>query len=826
MDTIDVIRRVMRTREGAGIAMGELREMISALFDRPRLQQKARQGKRYLDRWVRYELLHELTDEDFLLVLRDTVLMLGKFAGTPVVSNLVGMKGESFGLYLETSGEIAAKIPKHSFVRQCYGLEDTVPFPRKETVGDRLLMEETGFTSYKSFEQKTAVHSALTMPEGSTLLVTLSTGEGKSMVTQMSVARNSGLTILIVPTTALGKDQARAAVSVLKRVPKEAIWDFCGDQTTKLPELKEKLARREVRLLITSPEALVKNVGLRAIIEKAAEEQYASRLIIDEAHIVQDWGASFRSDFQFLSVIRREMLKKSGGRLRTVLLSATLTENAVSQLQELFSEKSGLKTNWIPVRCDSLRTEIRYMTDTLKYSDQLEEEQQKKILQYVKTLPKPMLIYTIRPDDAQKWWKFLRVHGIQNTATFTGLTEDAERSEIIKNWSEDKLDIVVATSAFGMGIDKPDVRTVMHVVMPESINRFYQEVGRGGRDGLPSLSMLCCCPQIEYHQASGITHRKIMTWEKMIRRWFEMIRDGVVESDVVELNTRSVPDYFDEKEKKVSGNRNRDWNLHTILFMVRHGWIEFVDMKYIAETDDYLIRVRMKDPVLLQDETRMAELGKAARESEYDAADRELKVFQEMIREQDHQCFAECFTRIYEKTNPDCGGCPEHGSAHYHSSRYRLHSYMARYADAQEKNLPFRYWHKCPCLVVNRSNQEDMDQAAEIAVKLMKAGIFTWIQSDSDAIRRKAVEYPGLVLNLAEAQELLDHHPSLLGPGVLLTLGKDVSENQRMLDFGCRLLEKGTSVAFHMKEDTVCAAYGKPVQQVFMSRTMSEQELK
>lgn len=823
MEPINIIRRVMENQgQGAGIALNDMKALIEVSYDHPREQQKARQGRRFLSRWKAFEIDRILSEEDFLLTLRDTVLMLGKFPGTAAVSNLVGKKGEEFGLFEETTGDISADIPTDTFIRQAYGIDSFEQTRRPLTAGDKILKEETGFSNYRSFEQKVAVHTALQMPEGSTLLVTLSTGEGKSTVTQISAARDPGLTVLVVPTTALGKDQARAARKVLKRIPQEAVYDFCGDQTEKISELIEKLKKQEIRLLITSPEALVKNLSLRQAIARAAEEDYLSRLIIDEAHIVQDWGAAFRPDFQFLSLIRREWLQKSSGKLRTILLSATLTEKSTESLRELFCDENSL---WIPVRCDSLRTEIRYMTDEIKWSPDLISVQGEKILHYVKTLPKPMLIYSIKPKEAEYWQKFLANHGIRNTTTFTGLTDDAERTDIIRKWSEDKLDIVLATSAFGMGIDKPDVRTVMHVVMPESINRFYQEVGRGGRDGLPSLSMLCCCPQAEFHQASNIAHRKIMTWEKMAKRWLAMIKVGNPEADIIELNTKSAPDYFDENEKERSGNRNRDWNLHTILFMVRQGWIELTDMKYAGDSGDYLIKVRMKDPALLQDEERMKKLGESPRQLEFDASDRELKIFQEMVREKENHCFAESFSRLYEHTDPDCGGCPQHRQVSYLSSGYRLHSHIASYINQGDIHLPFRIWRRNPCLLIEQKDPGDMNQALRTAIQLNQCGISTWIQPNNSSTAAKAEEFPGLVLNLEEANVLLDHHPALFGHAVLLTLGMNEWENQHLLEFGYKLIKNGTAAAFHMRPNTVFNEYGKPITQVVMCRTMTEQEL-
>lgn len=834
MEVIDIIRDVMSSRLSPGIALQEIEHLIPEFFDNPVLLRHLRQGRRYLNRWICFEKRNKITDDDFLMVLRDTILFLGKFSVTPLIQNLVGQRGEDYGLYLETSGEVSAKVSVYGndinyfFVRQCYGLEPFIQMEKPETAGDFLIHNATGYTSYKSFEQKVAIHTALSLPLGNTLLVTLSTGEGKSLVTQMCVYSNPGLTILVVPTVALGADQYRAAIQVLKNsVSSEKIFNFTGDQTENFIDLQNKLSHKEIRLLITSPEAIVKNTGLRKALTYAAESGYLSHLIIDEAHIVQDWGATFRPDFQFLSVIRRDLLQRSGNTLRTILLSATLTDDAIHQLQDFFSEKTDNQhSNFIPVRCDTLRTEIRYMVDPISRGENIEYVHRKKVLQYVRTLPKPMLIYTIQPGVAESWRSFLSENGIRNIATFTGLTPDDERLDIINRWNHDDLDIVVATSAFGMGIDKPDVRTVMHVTMPESINRFYQEVGRGGRDGWPSLSLLCYCPAIDHHQQTHISHRKIMTAEKMLKRWFIMSTDPRAErkADVIVLDTRKVPEYFTEKERELSGNRNRDWNLHTILFLVRHHFIEFEDMYFIPESGDYYVKVRMLDPDLMQDETKLNPLVQSFREEEYQATDKAFNLFFDMIRERDVCCFGERFSTLYTQADTDCGGCPQHNRERFLSSAYRLHNHVPPYQIKQIKR-PYRIWHDSRCLLVNHVGDLDAEQMIKVATKLQEVGVTTWILPTNQELRNKSVLFHGMVISIEEAKILISKHRSLFGSGVLLSLGNNSRENQHMLDFGLHLLAKDIAVAFHMNINTICESYSRPMDQIVLCATLSEREL-
>ena len=113
----------------------------------------------------------------------------------------------------------------------------------------------------------------------------------------------------------------------------------------------------------------------------------------------------------------------------------------------------------------------------------------------VRKLPHPMIIYVARPLDADNIKKSLANVGINNVRTFTGLTGKSQRKKLIDEWVDNEYEIIIATSAFGVGVDKSDVRTVIHTYIPQNANTYYQELGRGGRDCLPCLSVMCLQPE-------------------------------------------------------------------------------------------------------------------------------------------------------------------------------------------------------------------------------------------------------------------------------------------------------------------------------------------
>lgn len=135
------------------------------------------------------------------------------------------------------------------------------------------------------------------------------------------------------------------------------------------------------------------------------------------------------------------------------------------------------------------------------------------MLELVQKLPHPMIIYVARPEEADDIKNYLKDNGITNVQTFTGLTTGTKRKELIDRWSDDQFEIMIATSAFGVGVDKSDVRTVLHMYIPPNPNAYYQELGRGGRDRLPCLSVMCTHPE-DLNIAFQRISKKVMTTEK------------------------------------------------------------------------------------------------------------------------------------------------------------------------------------------------------------------------------------------------------------------------------------------------------------------------
>lgn len=519
----------------------------------------------------------------------------------------------------------------------------------EEVIGDGFLYNVTGYKTYRSSTQKILINAAMNMPEGSTLLGCMPTGEGKSLVGIVpQYYEEEGTTIVIVPTVALAIDQSkRSEYYYSNRYIKPAAYHSQLDSNDK-KRIYWDLINGKIPLLYISPEAVL-NSKFKDILLECAKKGYINRLIIDEAHIVEDWGSQFRTEFQLLSIYRRKLLEASNNKLKTILLSATFTNNTVDMLKVLFSEGD----NYIEIRGDALRPEIQYFVD----KNRTNQERISKIKQILPLLPRPIILYVIKPEDAENWKEEILNIGFKSVKTFTGrITNRNKREELMNQWNNDDIDIMVATSAFGMGIDKKDIRTIVHCCIPESINRFYQEVGRGGRDGFPSISLLSIMPSHDMEDSNYLIGNRVMTIEKFISRWDSMRKNHLerVSGNTMWVDTNTRPDYMED----ITGRLSASWNEYVLLLLYREGYIDILDIMQDNATMIKKLLIKVKKDTL----NDMAKLEIELEDIRKREADTIYGEFDEMGNiiniEKAGRCFAEYFNNVYPLVELSCGGCP------------------------------------------------------------------------------------------------------------------------------------------------------------------------
>lgn len=591
----------------------------------------------------------ECSLRNFLLYLKTSVTIKGYNLLTP----------NRFGLKVNYSNNsIYANFELPNYVNETF-VRTTFDNQQVQKVADDTAIKAVNpyiykltkqkFRTFKSIEQQLAVMGALRVPAGYTAMVAMSTGGGKSLITQtVSYQYDNSLTIIIVPTISLMLDQQRNASSIIKPDNKKEIMYYHSG--CNVDELISALDKNLVRMLFISPEALIKNIRIQDSILKANSKGYLKNLVIDEAHIIIVWGASFRVDFQCLDSFKR-LLVKDNPSLRTYLLSATFSKKVVDNLKMFYGDDD----RWIEIRLDALRKEPRF--DIIKCNSYTEKHD--RIKELVCKLPRPMIIYVNSPDDAEKVQHELAKVGFDNTRIFTGKTKSIDRERIINEWISDKFDLMIATCAFGVGVDKKDVRTVIHSYIPSSADQYYQECGRGGRDGLPCLSVMLYTD--DDIKATMSMTQKVLTVEKLCGRWFSMLnnRKTNIRLDSIVIDTSVKPNYSDTDSFYVDvNNADITWNVYVILLLRRARMIEITDVKY--SDDRYIFNIRLIDKRIRFDCEQTIEIFNSIRDDESKSIYMEIKELTSKLRRVGKSCWSSMFNDIYLLTEEYCAGCNNH----------------------------------------------------------------------------------------------------------------------------------------------------------------------
>lgn len=413
-------------------------------------------------------------------------------------------------------------------------------------------------TTYRCEGQREAVRNALLAPPGSTFAVTLPTGAGKSLVAHIhALLQRSGVTVVVVPTTALALDQERALQDVVSHPL--AYYGGSDEETRERNEqVRARIRDGTQRIVFTSPEALLGS--LVSAIYEAARGGHLHTLVLDEAHIVDQWGDAFRASFQDLAGLRMDLLRAAKEEFRTFLLTATLNETSLRTLHDFFSRPGPFGV----LSAVQLRPEPSYW-----FAKCSEVQQQRRVLEAIQHLPRPLILYTSKVQDAKDWYDKLCREGYKRISHMTGETSAAARDDILRKWRQREIDVMVATSAFGLGVDQSDVRAVVHACLPESIDRYYQEVGRGGRDGCASVSMVLYTEEDVAKDAKNLSRRVIIGNEKGIQRWRRMHAGG----KRIDGDRWRVPIDVGRTLDQSGSDTNRAWNVRTLTLMHRAGLI-------------------------------------------------------------------------------------------------------------------------------------------------------------------------------------------------------------------------------------------------------------
>ena len=319
------------------------------------------------------------------------------------------------------------------------------------------LKEFFGFDSFKSDQERIVRH----LVDGNNAFVLMPTGGGKSLCYQLPALVMEGTAIVISPLIALMKNQVDAIRGFVSH--NDGIAHFLNSSLSKaqINEVKKDLVSGVTKLLYVAPESLTKAENV-AILKEIKISFYA----VDEAHCISEWGHDFRPEYRRIRNIIEDI-----GVAPIIALTATATPKVQSDI---------LKNLGMP---DATVFKSSFNRSNLYYEIRDKSDPKRDIIRYIRQNPgKSGIIYCLSRKKVEELAELLNINGIKALPYHAGL--DAKtRADNQDKFLMEEVDVIVATIAFGMGIDKPDVRFVIHYDIPKSIEGYYQETGRAGRDG-------------------------------------------------------------------------------------------------------------------------------------------------------------------------------------------------------------------------------------------------------------------------------------------------------------------------------------------------------
>ena len=321
-----------------------------------------------------------------------------------------------------------------------------------------VLREYWGYESFRP-KQEDIVNAAL---EGKDVLAILPTGGGKSVCFQVPAMMREGIAIVVTPLIALMKDQ----VQNLSRRGIKALCVNAGMGRREVELTLNNAAYGDFKFLYVSPERLG-----TSLFRNYVQEMNVSFIVVDEAHCISQWGYDFRPDYLQI------------GKLREIVDAPViaLTATATPEVAEDIMDRLGFE--------DKLLIKSGFERPNLSYIVRECEDKLGQLLNICMNVDGTGIVYVRSRKKTEELAAFLTSNGISSSFYHAGLGPDS-RTDRQEKWKKDEIRVMVCTNAFGMGIDKPDVRFVVHFDLPDSPEAYFQEAGRGGRDGKRSFAVL------------------------------------------------------------------------------------------------------------------------------------------------------------------------------------------------------------------------------------------------------------------------------------------------------------------------------------------------
>lgn len=415
-----------------------------------------------------------------------------------------------------------------------------------------ILKQYWGYSAFRPL-QEDIINSIL---DGKDTLALMPTGGGKSLCYQVPGLVNDGLCLVISPLIALMKDQ----VENLRKKNITAYAIHSGMNRKEVSNTLKVATQSNCKFLYVSPERLE-----TALFKEYLPGLSISLVAVDEAHCISQWGYDFRPSYLRIAALREELPN-----VPILALTASATRDVQVDICErlLFRQETIFRQS--------------FERPNLSYSVFNVDSRIKKIIEILKNVPGSGIVYCKSRKRTKEIADLLKMHGISSDYYHAGLAQE-ERSAKQAGWTNNQTRVIVCTNAFGMGIDKPDVRVVVHADAPDCLENYYQEAGRAGRDGKRSYAVLV------------YAEKDIGELEESIQLRFPSI-DQIRQVYQSISNYLQIPsgcgagDYFDFDI--IDFIKKFKLNSHTVLYslkaMEQEGWLSFNEQVLISATVQFL----------------------------------------------------------------------------------------------------------------------------------------------------------------------------------------------------------------------------------------------
>jgi len=399
-------------------------------------------------------------------------------------------------------------------------------------------------------------------------LVLMPTGSGKSLCYQIPALYFDGSTIIISPLIALMQDQVD--VLMKKNIP-AAFINSTLSKHEREKRLKE-FVNGKIKLLYVTPERFRKTDFVEQI-----QKVKIDLMAVDEAHCISEWGHDFRPDYSRIGEFR-ELL----GNPLTVALTATATHDVQQDIiKKLHLNENEIKIYHQGIERPNLRLEAVDIFD--------DKEKLREIFATLGKYSGSGIIYFSLIKTLERFSEILGDNGFKH-GVYHGKLGDRQRKNMQRDFLNGKQNLILATNAFGMGIDKADIRFVIHAEVPSSIESYYQEIGRAGRDGKDSLCLLL------YNQEDLYTQMQFIKWSNPDANFYSAMYD-ILKREIGLINSSGI-DYIREQ---ISFKNKSDFRVETALAMLdRYGVTE-------GEVEKQNLQIVNGLPEILLDEDHLKE---------------------------------------------------------------------------------------------------------------------------------------------------------------------------------------------------------------------------